>query len=155
MEIKKAEENDFEEILAMIKEEFPYVSFDSAKIRERVEKRGIRIFKAAEGKELLGFIEIESLEEGIARINGLSVKPEHRNRGIAKKLLEFTLGLLKKEGVQRVLLLVKQGNEAAKKIYEEAGFSFIGMYHREIDQAVVEELEFDFAPKGERPSYVG
>lgn len=104
---------------------------------------------------MLGFIEIESLEEEIARINGLTVKPEFRNKGIAKKLLEFALQLLKKEGVQRVLLLVKQGNEAAKKLYTEAGFYFIGMYHRDLDQAVVEELELDFEPKKERLNYVG
>lgn len=156
MKIKEIEESDYAEVIALIKEEFPYVEFNEAKARERIESSKIFLFKAVEGKNLLGFIETELLEGEIARINGLTVKPNYRNKGVAKKLLQHTIAFLKKKKVERALLLVKEKNEAAKKLYKEAGFRFIGMYHRPLDDAVVEEMELDLIPGSEEDlSYVG
>jgi ribosomal-protein-alanine N-acetyltransferase len=154
VEIKRVEESDYEEIISLIKKEFPYVSFDQEKIRKRIESNSIFLFKAVEGKEMQGFTEIELLEGNLARINGLTVKEEFRNRGIAKKILDFALDFLREKKVGRILLLVKQRNEAAKKLYKEAGFEFIGMYHRELDNEEIEEMELDIAPEGGL-SYVG
>jgi len=156
LKITEIEKYDYDEVIGLIKAEFPYVHFDIGKIKERIESSKIFIFKAVEGKKLLGFIEIELMKGELARINGLTVKKEYRNRGVAKKLIGYAVSFLKKKKVERVLLLVKQGNDAAKKIYREAGFRFIGMYNRELDNVVVEEMELDFKPKDERDlSYVG
>ncbi len=156
MKIVDIEEKDILEVLQLIKGEFPYVSFDEAKIRERIEGNKIFLFKAVEKKKLLGFIELELFEEGLARINGVTVKEEFRKTGVAKKLLEYALAFLKNKKIARVLLLVKESNKAAKKLYKEAGFEFIGMYHRELDSAVVEEMELDLVPGDEEDlKYVG
>ncbi len=156
MKIEKIEEQDFREIISLIKAEFPYISFKVEKIRERISTGRIFLFKASEKGKLLGFIEIELLEGKVARINGLTVKEEFRNRGIAGKLLDFAKKFLKEKGMHRILLLVKEKNKAAKKVYKEKGFSFIGMYRRDLDNAVVEEMELDLEPeKGSRLSYVG
>lgn len=156
MQIREIEKRDYGEIIGLIKAEFPYVEFNEAKIRKRIESRKIFLFKAVEGGKILGFIETELLEGNIARINGLTVKPEHRNKGIARELLHYTVEFLKKKGSERILLLVKESNKAAKKTYQEAGFKFIGMYHRQLDNAVVEEMEFDLKPGSEEDlSYVG
>lgn len=156
MDIKEIEERDYPEVLELMRKEFPYVHFDEGKIKERIESSTIFLFKAVEGKKLLGFIEVEIMKGEIARINGVTVKPEHRNKGAAKKLLEHVIEFLKKKKIERVLLLVKEKNEAAKKVYKKAGFNFIGMYHRELDQAVVEEMELDFKPTDKSDlNYVG
>ena len=154
MEIKRVEEKDYTEVISLIKKEFPYVCFDEEKIRKRIESNGIFLFKAAEGKTIQGFIEVELLEGNLARINGLTVKEEFRNRGVAKELLDYAIAFLKEKNVGRVLLLVKEKNEAAKKLYSEAGFEFVGMYHRELDNEEVEEMELDIPPEGGL-SYVG
>jgi ribosomal protein S18 acetylase RimI-like enzyme len=154
VEIKRVEEKDYAEVISLIKKEFPYISFDEEKIRKRIESNSIFLFKAVEGKDTLGFVEVELLEGNLARINGLTVKEEFRNKGVAKKLLDFSISFLKEKRVGRVLLLVKEKNEAAKKIYREAGFEFIGMYHRELDNEEVEEMELDIPPEGGL-SYVG
>ena len=96
----------------------------------------------------------KSLEPTIARINGLTVRPEERNKGIATALLEHMIGFLQSRGAKRIMLLVKQGNDEAKKLYETKGFRFMGLYQRQIDQSIVEEMELDFGAKEERPSYV-
>ena len=156
MEIKKIGEKDYKEVLGLIKAEFPYVSFDLEKIRKRIETGKIFLLKAVEKERLLGFIEFEIFEESMARINGLTIKEEHRNKGIAKKLLDYSIEFLKDKGIKRILLLVKQKNKAAKKVYKDAGFSFIGMYRRELDDAVVEEMEMDVSGENqEELNYVG
>ncbi|MBN2067642.1 MAG: GNAT family N-acetyltransferase [Candidatus Diapherotrites archaeon] len=154
MKIENCTEEDLPEIISLINQEFPYVSISIEKIRKKIADGKISLFKAVEGKRLLGFIEAEFLEEGIARINGVTVKPGERNQGIATALVEHTLEFLKKRQVKRIILLVKQGNEEAKSIYRQKGFKFIGLYHREIDQAVVEEMELDLSGEEEKPSYV-
>jgi len=155
VKITAVEESDFSEVMALIKAEFPYVSFDKARIKKRVASGRIFLFKAVEAKKLVGFIELE-LFESIARVNGLTVKPSFRKKGVAKKLLDYAVAFLKKKGIERILLLVKQSNKTAKKLYKEFGFRFIGMYHRELDNAVVEEMELDFSPKEEEDlDYVG
>ena len=156
MDIRKIGEQDYTEIIGLIRAEFPYVSFDEEKIRKRIGSNKIFVFKAVEGKKLLGFIEVEVLEASIARINGVTVKPRYRNRGVAKKLLLYVIEFLKKKDIERVLLLVKEKNSAAKKVYKEAGFSFIGMYRRQLDNATVEEMELDLKPGSKEDlSYVG
>ncbi len=156
MKIKEVEEQDYGEVISLIRTAFPYTEFNEEKIKQRIESNKIFLFKAVEGKQLQGFIEVELLEESIARINGLTVKPKFRKKGVAKKLLQHTLNFLKKKKTERVLLLVKQGNQAAKKLYKEEGFRFIGMYHRQLDNMVVEEMELDLLPGSEEDlSYVG
>ena len=154
MQITRVEEKDIPEILALIKKEFPYLQVDLEKIRERITSGRIMVLKAAEKNALLGFIETEFLEGGIARINGLTVKPEHRKEGVATGLLEEMLKQLELKGIARVLLLVKQSNDEAKKIYQQKGFQFVGLYQREIDGAIVEEMELDLHPGEASPSYV-
>ncbi len=152
--IKPVVDSDLPEIISMINREFPYVSISIEKIREKIRKKKIFVFKAVEGEKLLGFIEAEMLEAGLARINGLTVKPSERNRGIAGKLLDHMIRFLHGKNVRRIMLLVKQKNEEAKKLYGQKGFKFMGLYRREIDQAIVEEMELDLSGKEENLSYV-
>lgn len=154
MQVKPVEEKDFQEIVALIKREFPYFQASPEKVKERVANRRIFVLKAVEKNVLLGFVEAEFLEKGIARINGLTVKPEHRKEGVATALLEEMLKQLKEKGVERIMLLVKQSNEEAKKLYQQKGFQFIGLYQREIDGTVVEEMELDIGGEHGTPSYV-
>ena len=153
MEISNIEERDIQEVLGLIKKEFPYLQISAEKIKERIESKKVFVLKATEKKKLLGFIEAEILEDEIARINGLTVKPEYREKGVAAAMLERMTSFLKEKGIKRVMLLVKQTNEEAKRLYEQKGFRFIGLYQREIDQSVVEEMELDLE-EGETPSYV-
>lgn len=62
MDIEKAEEKDFEEILLLIKEEFPYVSFDAAKIRERVEKGAFGFSRLLKARNCLALLKLNPLK---------------------------------------------------------------------------------------------
>ena len=152
MRIEKAGKKDFPEIEKMIEKDFPYVQRSTENALEKMKRNEITFFKAVEGKKIIGFVEVETFQENIARINGLSVNPNFRRKGIGKKLLLHVIAELEKRGIERVVLLVKQSNQKAKELYESVGFNFIGLYHRRIDEAVVEEMELSLVK--EKPCYV-
>jgi ribosomal-protein-alanine N-acetyltransferase len=56
----------------------------------------------------------------------LGVLPDFRRRGIARQLLARATSLLLQAGCQRVVLEVAEDNDAARALYQGAGFSQIG-----------------------------
>ncbi len=153
MKIEKALESDLPKIMLIIGKEFPYVERSLEKTINAIKEEKITIFKAVEGNKFIGFIEAQFLEEGIARINGVSVEEDSRGQGIGKTLLQYTIKFLKEKGIERILLLVKQSNEKAKSLYREMGFGFIGLYHRKLDNEIIEEMELDLGNR-DKPAYV-
>lgn len=64
-------------------------------------------------------------------IASVGVLPAYRGQGIAQKLVEATVALIRKRGGARVLLDMTDGNVPAYKLYEKVGFarySSSGMY---------------------------
>lgn len=55
-------------------------------------------------------------------INALFVKEEYRNMGIAKKLLNEVMNLVKEKNPMFIDINVMHGNDIAKKIYDELNF---------------------------------
>lgn len=157
MEITPAEESDSKEIVSMILEEFPYAKISSEKLAKKMKRKAIRVFKAVENEKIIGFLELEKLDSNTARINGISVKPEMRGKGLGKKILEYGIDFLKGKKIKRILLMVKQSNTEAKKLYSEMGFRFMGMLENKIDNDTIEELELNLGSEeeDETMNYVG
>ena len=61
-----------------------------------------------------------------AEILTVAVTPAERGQGIARQLLTRHLGRLAALGVARVFLEVDDGNRAALRLYERAGFRAVG-----------------------------
>ena len=59
-------------------------------------------------------------------IHTLAVTPERRRRGHARVLLERALSAAAAEGARSALLEVRESNEAARRLYEGAGFAVRG-----------------------------
>lgn len=66
----------------------------------------------------------------LTRINGLSVVEPWQGRGVAALLLDGLEGWARANGVTRLELMVMQGNEAALRLYERAGFTREGRHKR-------------------------
>ena len=151
MEIRDVERSDLDEITPLVKAEFPYTQIDENKMRGKLENENIFMFAAVDNGSFLGFIEIEILEPETARINGLAVKPESRGDQVGKHLLDYGIDFLRERGIKTVKLLVKEENAGAKALYTQAGFDFVGMHPKKLDESVVEELQLSLeteAPKG-------
>lgn len=95
------------------------------RIRQALESG--RIFVADCGDEIVGMVTLEvALASWFRRhvgVLGLCVHPEHRRRGIGRKLLTFALDEAAEVGLARVELTVWSDNSSAIGLYESAGFS--------------------------------
>jgi ribosomal-protein-alanine N-acetyltransferase len=75
--------------------------------------------------EMAGFVLLMNNPDGAAHITTVGVAPEHRRRGIARRLIEATEVLLRNKSVSTVVLEVRVSNTAAQELYAQAGYSIV------------------------------
>lgn len=51
------------------------------------------------------------------------VLPEYRNRGIGKKMVDYAMEALEKEGINKVALVVFENNQLGNSFWESVGFT--------------------------------
>ena len=147
MTIQPAADTDLELISSLIRKEFPYTEATLDKLRQRLAGKKLFLFKQVEGGQLIGFIEVEALNMARARINGLVVREGFRGKGNAHALLQFAMDFIKQQGFKEITLLVRQSNEAAKKLYGEHGFAFLRPHAVKLVDEPVEEWYLSLFPE--------
>ena len=79
------------------------------------------------------------IDEG--HILNLAVHPEYKGRGIASRMLQEVLEIMRTDNCRSVFLEVRTSNEEARKMYEKFGFSLLGTrkdyYISPVEDAVV------------------
>ena len=113
-------------------------------LKESLGQSYTKLFGAWEKEELLGYAIVYFMaDEG--ELVRIAVDPCCRRRGVASHLLEELLRVCRENGVKRVLLDVRESNEAAIKLYERMGFKADGMrknfYTKPDEDAVLMSLE--------------
>lgn len=90
-------------------------------IQETLEQKQTMTLLAYEDKRLIGYLILYFvLEEGeIARI---AVEDAYRRQGVASKMLSELEYLCEDNGVNKLLLDVRESNETACRFYERQGF---------------------------------
>lgn len=68
--------------------------------------------------------------EDEAHIINIAVHPDFRNKGFGREILGFLIETIIKQGLNRVLLEVRESNLAARKLYEANGFKIVGFRSR-------------------------
>jgi ribosomal protein S18 acetylase RimI-like enzyme len=66
--------------------------------------------------------ELENLAPDTWYINVLGVRPQFRNQGLGARLLEEALMIARSLGKRGVSLIVADGNQGARRLYERSGF---------------------------------
>ncbi|MEJ7622657.1 MAG: ribosomal protein S18-alanine N-acetyltransferase [Pyrinomonadaceae bacterium] len=82
--------------------------------------------------EMVGFAFVMVKDNDAAHITTIGVAPEHRGRGIARRLLDHLESALRLRGVSTVMLEVRVGNIDAHRLYRKSGFTVvqrIGKYY--------------------------
>src|SRR5262249_48369500 len=69
-----------------------------------------------------GFWVFASVGGGVAKLDGILVKPDRRGKGIGTELLRQLKEQLRKEAVTRIDVAVHVDNPEAKSFYEKTGF---------------------------------
>lgn len=76
-----------------------------------------------------------------AELGDLAVRVEARRRGVGSALLTAGLEAAARAGAARIFLEVREGNLAARRLYERAGFEVVGIrpgyYARPVEDALV------------------
>ena len=84
-----------------------------------------------------------SIDDAI-ELHWITVHPEHRGLGLARRLIDAMLADARQRGARRILLEVRRGNEAARGLYRAYGFGEIGVragyYQADGEDAIVMEL---------------
>ena len=93
-----------------------------------------------DGKDVLAAYSVSWIVEDEAHLLNLTVHPDFRRMGVARKLLAFNLRFMGEGAVETVFLEVRRSNEAAIILYEEYGFKEFyvrSMYYGDEDALVM------------------
>ena len=106
----------------------PLSSEVSGRLIDGLEKQpGTLVLLALEGDEAVGicvcFASFSTfLARPILNIHDIAVRPEHRNRGIGRRLLHAVQAQARQRGCCRITLEVRDDNVAAQHLYQDFGF---------------------------------
>ena len=85
-----------------------------------------RIWCAAEGKRIIGFIALRGAAGQYELLN-LAVAADQRRQGKGRLLLSHVVNELKKSGTEEISLEVSAINLPAQALYRQAGFVVVGV----------------------------
>lgn len=75
-------------------------------------------------------------------LGAMWLDPEERGRGTAARLIEALVDWAKAKGAERLLLHVVEGNAAARRVYERAGFRLTGSSFQS-SRSLLREVEME------------
>lgn len=119
------------------------VFWPEASVREVLEWKGILGLASEARGEAAGFL-IARQVKGEAEVLNLAVTPKRRRKGEGGALLRTAVVELRKRGVSRVFLEVRESNAAGIAFYSKHSFSEVGRregYYRDpVEAAIVMEI---------------
>ncbi len=108
-------------VLARLETENFSDSWSREALIDSLNQSYVHIYGAYKKKELVGYIIFSHIVDEL-EIFRIAVRPAYRRAGIARMLLDTLMAFGKNEKVSRVLLDVRESNEAAFILYEKTGF---------------------------------
>lgn len=142
---RKMHSDDAADIAALEKEIFSDPWTENG-IRETLLGNGTAVLGVWNDMELIGYVILYYvLDEGeIARI---AVKPSYRRQGVAGQLFGRIRKMCRDRGIVRLMLEVREGNEAAISFYRKCGFTKDGVrkgyYVNPKEDAILMSKHFD------------
>ena len=137
--IRKMRREDVVEVAELERKIFPDAWSENA-LLETWKQRQTMLLIALEDRKIIGYLILYFvLEDGeIARI---AVADEYRRKGVAGKMLRELALLCRENGVNRLMLDVRESNEPAKAFYVRQGFEVDGIrkdyYTNPVENAVL------------------
>ena len=141
--IRRMREEDLADVARLEKEIFSDPLSENA-IRDSMEQSQMLLLSALEDCVLVGYLIVYYvLEDGeIARI---AVESDFRRNGVASRLLKELAFICADNGVNKLLLDVRESNESAKAFYKKKGFVLDGVrknyYTNPTENAILMSLE--------------
>lgn len=97
----------------------------AADIQAFLEAEGDNVWVAVEAKSVLGWVGIRlHPEDRMGEIYIIAVDPEHQRRGVANRLIEYAMSMMRRAGME--IAMVETGDDPghapSRATYERAGF---------------------------------
>lgn len=125
MQIRAYMPDDLADILSLDQQCFSH-SWSQGSWESSLASEQYRCFVLEEQGELAGFLLISFvLDEG--ELLKIGVAPAQRGKALGKALLEYGLRWWKQQGICQIFLEVRESNQPAIYLYENAGFEHIGV----------------------------
>lgn len=124
-EIRYGQEKETAALAALESRIFPDAWTENG-IRGTLRQNHTSVLGIWKGESFAGYVILyfASDEGEIARI---AVEPAYRRQGAARRLFGRTLEICREKGIVRLMLEVRQGNQAAVSFYRKCGFSADGI----------------------------
>lgn len=94
---------------------------------------GRELRPTADFVENCGTIQAIRTHRGRASIQNIGVTPRHRSLGLGQRLIEASLGGLRRSGVTRVALEVTAENHGAVRLYRRLGFRAVRTLYKAVE----------------------
>lgn len=144
--ISHAKQAELYPIYILSNEYFQYANFSFAEIKRRVDSGTVVYLVARIGGKMAGYLDFE-LHEDHAKILGVAVLKESRNKGVGTALVKHAVEDIQKRNYTRAYLFVAKDNLEAQKIYAKAGFVCAGQIPKKINDQDVLLFQQNFEPK--------
>ena len=90
------------------------------------EPNGLSYRVVTPEQNIVGFIFVMvNTDDGTGHLTTIGIAPEHRRRGLALKLLQYTEDALRKRDVGILMLEVRVSNTAAQHLYQNFGYTIM------------------------------
>jgi ribosomal-protein-alanine N-acetyltransferase len=127
VQIEAASSDSIDEVMGVMEQAFDK-RFGEAWTRSQLAgilpMGGVSLMLARAGDETIGFSLVRSVADE-AELLLIAVAPDHRRRGVGRRMLDDFLERARNDGIARVHLEVRDGNPAVA-MYRSAGFSPVG-----------------------------
>ena len=111
---------DVEQILN-IEKTLEHKILSKSSLENSINSEMYRVFVAKNNNEVWGYL-ILALNIDHADLEAIVVKKEHRNKHVATSILNKTIEYCKYIGMNRIMLEVRESNNAAQALYKKHGF---------------------------------
>lgn len=115
---------------------------------QRLRPPGVEIFRAADAADGQGFLGTVSLdadeaEAGLAHLRWFFVDPRARGHGLGQRLMAAAVAGAREAGMEGLWLDTFAGLDAARAVYEKAGFRLVSEHEAETWGTRVREQRFE------------
>lgn len=139
-QIRPMTEGDLKEVLA-IEVACYSTPWKCEHFQDEIAARYSLPYVAVEEGRIVGYVCLMSLFEE-AQILNIAVSPSRRGSGVARLLMNKAISLALEQGADVMALEVRASNDAAISMYEQFGFTRVGLragYYESVEDAILME----------------
>lgn len=123
--IRKMTSEDIEEVAGIEKSIFSK-PWSEKSFRDALASEDTIYLAAYSKARIIGYCGIW-ISFDTADLCNMAVLPEYRKKGVADRLLQEAVSLVSQKAVKRIVLEVRESNEAAIRLYQKHNFKKIGV----------------------------